>query len=337
MGSILRPTTIDDEAQLIDFLTRVFSVGRDAPFVNPNVLRWKYWVPRPDWSDPRSFVIEKGGQIVAHAGLWPVTVRTGSGVERGAHMIDWASDPQTPGVGVSLLQRLTKSYDFIYSIGGSDMTQAILPKFGFRVSTKALTFARPLRPWRQMLQHQSKDVRLPLRLARNFWWSRTPARVLTPGWVATEAAASDVSGTEVLTADRDGSFFHYLQQCPAARFLGFHILNEGRKSGFFALSVVGKQARLAGLWLENPSSECWRIAFHLVQDAALRHTAASELFPHRRRGSRGSRNSGRYAIAGADPGFPLTEGNRGAALPLHFQMWDNDSAFLGSDRAEFLT
>jgi hypothetical protein len=30
MGSILRPTTIDDEAQLIDFLTRVFSVGRDA-------------------------------------------------------------------------------------------------------------------------------------------------------------------------------------------------------------------------------------------------------------------------------------------------------------------
>jgi hypothetical protein len=253
-------------------------------------------------------------------------------------MIDWASDPQTPGVGVSLLQRLTKSYDFIYSIGGSDMTQAILPKFGFRVSTKALTFARPLRPWRQMLQHQSKDVRLPLRLARNFWWSRTPARVLTPGWVATEAAASDVSGTEVLTADRDGSFFHYLQQCPAARFLGFHILNEGRKSGFFALSVVGKQARLAGLWLENPSSECWRIAFHLVQDAALRHTAASELV---------IRTAAEVAAAAATqagmrlraqtPVFLLRKGNRGAALPLHFQMWDNDSAFLGSDRAEFLT
>src|ERR1041384_1289592 len=109
---MFRPSTTDDEAQLIEFLTRVFAAAPDAAFVMPSVLRWKYWAPRLDWPDPRSFVIEKGGRIVAHAGLWPVTVRTGAGTERGVHMIDWAADPQAPGVGVLLLQRLTKSYDF---------------------------------------------------------------------------------------------------------------------------------------------------------------------------------------------------------------------------------
>lgn len=338
MSSVYRPSTIDDEGQIIEFLKRVFSADCDAAFVQPSLLRWKYWEPRPDWSDPRSFVIEKGGRIVAHAGLWPVTVRTGTGTERGVHMIDWAADPQTPGAGVVLLQRLTQRYDFVYSIGGSDMTRAILLKFGFCVSTQALTFARPLRPWQQMLQHHSKDGRLPLRLARNFWWSRLPARVLAPGWVATEAGASDVGGTAALTADRDGSFFHYLQQCPSARFLGFHVMNQGRKSGFLALAVVGKQARLAGLWLENPTAECWRTAFHLAQDAALRYSATSELVV------RTADEGGAAAAAQAGmrlrrqtPVFLLRKGDRGAALPLHFQMWDNDSAFMGNSGAEFLT
>lgn len=338
MSSLFRPTTLDDEPQLIEFLTRVFSVESDASFVNPSLLRWKYWNPRPDWPGPRSFVMEKDGRIVAHVGLWPVTLLSGAGEERGVHMIDWASDPSTPGVGVSLLQRLTRSFNFIYSIGGSDMTQAILPKFGFRIVTKTLTFARPLRPWRQMLQHQSRDLRLPVRLARNLWWSKIPARVLTPGWAATEAIATDLDGPEPTIADRDWSFFRYLQQCPSARFLGFHIMTQGEKSGFFALSVIGKQARLAGLSLENAAPDCWRNALQLAQDAALRHTAASELVVRTaaEAGIVAATQTG-MRLRREDPVFLFRKGDGGAALPLHFQLWDDDSAFLGSSRTEFLT
>lgn len=277
MASIFRPTTVSDEPGIVDLLTRVFLVGRDASFVSPPLLRWKYWDPRADCPEPRSLVMEKNGRIVAHVGLWPVTIRTATKVERGVHMIDWASDLDAPGAGVSLLQRLTKTYDFVYAIGGTDITQSILPKFGFKVVATALTFARPIRPWRQLLQHPRRDARLPLRFVRNLLWSWTPIRVRTAGWSAEPAEAGDVAGLAALARERDGEFFRYLQRCPAARFQWFHLLSGGSRSGMFALSVVGKQARLAGLWLEEPVSEHWRTAFNLAQDAALRHTAASEL------------------------------------------------------------
>jgi hypothetical protein len=338
MSSILRPSTVDDESQIIEFLARVFVVGHDADFVNPALLRWKYWEPRGDCPDPRSFVIEKNGRIVAHVGLWPVTVRTEAGNVRGVHMIDWASDPQAPGAGVSLLQRLTKLYDFIYAIGGSEMTQTILPKFGFRPAGTALTLARPLRPLRQILHHQSRDVRLPIRLARNVWWSATPARAPMPGWLATEAADGDLDELAARSCERDGSFLRYLQRCPAARLLVFHILNEGRKSGFFALSVVGAQTRVAGLWMENPTPANWRIAFQLAQDAALRCTDTSELVARTadETGSTAATQAG-LRLRMRTPVFLFRRGDGQNGRLLHFQMWDNDFVFLGSGRTEFLT
>lgn len=336
MSSVLRPSTVDDEAQLVEFLARAFSATHDAPFLNRPLLRWKYWEPRPGWPEPRSLVIEKDGRIVAHAGLWPVTVRTASGAKRGVHMIDWASDPHAPGAGVSLLQRLTRCSDFVYSIGGSAMTQTILPKFGFRVCATAQTLARPIRPWRQILQHQEKDLRLPVRLVRNFWWSKSPGRELTPGWTAA-ARTTEETAPEELAAGRDVSFLRYLEQCPSARLLYFDILREGRKAGFFALSVVGQQARVAGLSVSEAAPDGWRTALHLLQQAALRHTISSELVI--RTASEvvaGAASQAGMRLRESMPVFLFHKGEWGAP-PLDFQMWDNDAVFLGSDRAEFLT
>src|ERR1700691_5918774 len=102
MTTFCRPTTIADEERLIEFLTRAFATDRKANFLNPAMLRWKYWDPRGDFAEPRSFVMERDGQIVAHVGLWPVTVRTGARVEHGIHAMDWAAAPQAPGAGVTL-------------------------------------------------------------------------------------------------------------------------------------------------------------------------------------------------------------------------------------------
>jgi hypothetical protein len=282
--------------------------------------------------------VEREGRIIAHVGLWPITVRTEGGSERGVQMIDWAADPQAAGAGVSLLQRLTKSYDFVYSIGGSEMTQTILPKFGFRTVAKALTFARPLRPFRQILKHQTRDVLLPLRLARNIWWSKMPAYKPAREWSAVEATASDWAAVSTLTHERGEGFFRYLQQCPAARFLGFRILHEGRRSGFFALSVVGEQTRVAGVLPEEPSPEHWRAALSLAQAAALRFTNTSELV------ARTSAEAGKVAapqagmrLRGQAPVFLFRRRDKEAGLPLQCQMWDDDSAFLGGSSPEFLT
>jgi len=338
MNSVFRPTTIRDEARIVEFLTRVFSLGRDAPFVDPPLLRWKYWEPRADCPDPRAFAMERDGRIVAHAGLWPVTVRDGAKSRRGRHMIDWASDPGAPGAGVSLLQRLTKSYDFVYSIGGSEMTQAILPKFGFRVVAEALTWARPIRPWRQMPRHQNRDWRLPARLARNILWSLTPPRVAERGWAAVESGAGGAEGLAALARERDESFFAYLQRCPMARSLTFRLEHEGRKAGFLALSIVREQARVAGVWLENPSPENWRAAFHLAQDAALKRTGACEIVARgaTAAGAAGAEQAG-MRLRERTPVFLFRKDSGAEPLPLQFQMSDNDSAFLGERSAGFLT
>ncbi len=336
MNSGFRPATAADEGRLIEFLARAFGAARDAPFIEPSLMRWKYWEPREDCAEPRSVVIERDGRIVAHAGLWPVTVGVGGRSERGVHMIDWASDAAAPGAGASLLQRLTKNYDFVLAIGGSEATQSVLPMFGFREVDEALTWARPIRPWRQMVRHRSRGARLPLRLVRNWWWSKTPARAIDRGWSAVEAGGE--MEPLVGARERDAPFFRYLARCPAARSLTFHVEREGRRIGFFGLTIVGEQARLSGVWLEDESAGNLRAAFQLAQRAAIRHAGASEFV---------ARGAGQASAAAAQEAglrvrarnrvFVYRRGGGAAPLPLRFQMADDDHVFLGGPPGEFLT
>ncbi len=339
MSSLLRPTTNKDEEQIIEFLTGVFSVGRDMPFVDPPLLRWKYWAPRADTADEaRALVSERDGRIVAHAGLWPITLRLGETSLRGVQLIDWASDPQTPGAGVTLLQRATKTYDFVFSIGGTQQTQSILPRFGFRTLGNTLTFARPIRPWGQMLRHQSRNAKLPLRLIRNLWWSSAPARGPMQGWSAVEAPFNEDFGIEASRHERNTQFFQYLQQCPSARIMGFHILGEGKRQGCFVLSIVKHQARLAGAWLVDSQPESWRIALQLAQDAALKNSSASELIARTisEAGALGATQAG-MRVRMKSPVFLFYKGNPAGSLPLQYQLVDDDSVFLPETDAGFLT
>jgi hypothetical protein len=338
MVSVCRPTTVADAERLIEFLARVFGTGPEADFVNPALLRWKYWEPRGDYPEPRSFVIEREGRIVAHAGVWPVTVRTGTKSERGIHIIDWAADPQAPGTGGFLLQRLAEKCDFVFAIGGSDITQSYLPKLGFRTIAEAQIWARPLHPWRQILAQQSVNLRLPLRLVRNIWWSKTPPRVIARGWAAIETSAGSEEGLAALAAERDESFFRYIQLCPVAQCRTFQILNKGRAVGFFVLAVAWEQTRVAGVWLEDSSPETWRIAFQLAQDAARKFTNTCEVVARcaTEASFDGAGRAG-LRLRARMPVFLLRKSGTTDPLPLQFHLSDNDAFFLGGRSAGFVT
>lgn len=326
-NSTFRATTAADESKIIELAARAFGASANASFVDPILLRWKYWLPREDFPGPRAYVIERNGRIVAHAGLWPVIV----GDECGVHMIDWMSDPDTPGAGVSLLQKLTQQFDFIYGIGGSSITLEILPKFGFNIVGDAYTWARPLRPFQQVLHHQHKDWRIGARFARNLWWSRFPARSKHRGWVVVPTDAGSVK-------ERDEGFFRYLRACPTTVCQTFQLRNGERQEGFLALMTAEKQARIAGIWLREQSTENLRMAFELAQEAAVSHTDACEIV------TRGLPEQSRIAAESA--GLRLRENNpvflykkRGTTdgLALGFQMADNDAIFLGERAPRFLT
>jgi hypothetical protein len=95
---------------------------------------------------------------------------------------------------------------------------------------------------------------------------------------------------------------------------------------------------VAGVWLENPSPENWRTAFHLAQDAALKHADASEIVAQcaTQAGAAAAGQAGMRLRARA-PVFLFRKDCGAGPLPLQFQMCDNDAFFLRSRLAGFLT
>ncbi len=318
MNLHFRATTPDDVLQLKVLAASAFQSRAPLPFADRSILTWKYWSPRPDFDQPRSYVVEREGRIVAHAGLWPVMVDQRSGV----HLIDWMAAPDEPGAGVFLHQHLAEQFDFQMSIGGAQMALEILPALGFTPIGTAYSWARPLRPLRQMVHHPRRNWRLPARYLRNLWWSLSPHRASNRAYTCTLVERCSSS-------ERSEGFFEYMRGCPGARVLTFRIVGAAGPVGEFALAVVALQARIAGIWLREPSAENWILALECAQRAALAYSDACEIV------FRAASNASRLAapLAGMRPvGAELicTRARDGSVVhpALDFQLGDNDAVFL---------
>ncbi len=249
-----------------------FDAPANAPFLNPALLRWKYFDPNPAWpAVPRSYVLDQDGKLLSHGCSWPVE----PGV---ACLIDWVSAKGSPGMGIMLARKIAQLSPVLLSIGGSEMTQKIMPKIGFTKTGELLTYARVLRPWRQFrTRPDNHGVKSLLRFARNIVWSLRPT-ALTSGWTAVESPGPE-----------------FLMRCPAARLKAYKLASAvGRtpwsasdppvalgsvlvgptpsSSGpYLLLSQVNGQSRIAELTIPTPE------AYAAALDASLRDPEASEL------------------------------------------------------------
>jgi hypothetical protein len=331
-----RATIPNDQAQLSDLLAEAFDIHSTAgSLLNPAMMAWKYWAARDDWSEPRSYALERDGRLIAHAGIWPM-VFPGENPTRGVQMIDWCAAKNCPGVGVTLMQKLAARFDFMYSIGGSDMTSKVLPAFGFEEATQVWTAARPLRPLRQLFTHQTVNWKLAPRLVRNWAWANSPAAGSLGDWKTIALRASEIPAG---CTPRAGAFFEYLLHCPLVNYELHGIANDRGVQGHFVIGVVRAQARIAGVWLRNPSEENWRIAYTLAQQTAHRLVGANEVI------ARGSVGTSEQAAAEAGlriikktPVYLLNKkGKLNLPADFQFQLCDDDSAFLDSGRTSYYT
>ena len=344
MKSTFRPTSVDDLGPLCQFLAQVFAFEPNAPSLTPAMMAWKYWDRRDDWSGARSYLLEKEGAIVAHAGLWPITFGSGGNEVRGIHMIDWASAKESAGAGLALVQKLAAMFDFIVGIGGSEMTRKVLPAFGFVQHTHVWRGARPLRPVQQILTHQYRNWKLAPRLARN---TLLALKGTTPyqSWTTREIEPAEICPNIPSEADtarfspRPAAFFEYILRCPAAKVSLHGIFNGSQIQGHFALSVLQGQARIAGLWLLEPTEDSWAAGYYLAQQVAQRLPGANEIVAV---GSEGPSGAG-----AARAGFQITDGpwvylldkKKKLSLPsdFQFQSSDDDEAFLDLGMAAYWT
>ena len=337
-----RPTDSSDLPRIVDLLTRAFRSSVQAPYVNPALMKWKYWEPREDWNGPRGYVLERNNALLAHAGLWPVTL-LGTNGERviGIHMMDWAAASDAPGAGIALVQKLLGMFDFIYAIGGSEMTQKALPALGFRQHTITWRATRPLRPVRQILSHPDRNWKLPPRLVRNFVWSLYPIAVPKNGWKAI-AIAPQQSAHLLNAISRDAhflprtqGFFEYLLRCPNAAFQLYMMQEPNGERGIFVLARVRRQVRLAGLWLRDPDHESWKQAYLLARRSAAQIAEGCEFVALGTQGpsADAATSSGLHLCDG--PVVYLLDKKRNLTRNFQFQLCDYDSVFSDSGRVGY--
>ena len=334
---------------LIEFLLAAFRLGPQAPFVAPDLIRWKYDDPRPDWSGPRSFLWKDGETIAAHACMCPVTYSLPSGDVSGSYLIDWAAARKSPGAGVALLRSLGRKCDALFAVGGSPDTCDILPKLGYHQVGDLRWYARVLRPFRQWRTDPfPRGWKAPLRVARSFVWSLSPAPAPEPRWSAKPVPRFDASTAPLLETPARSPFactrrtpelMNYFLRCPAAVWSAALILYDGSPRGWYVLARVGGQSRIADIWVDSDTVADWTAAYALAVRAAARDPQACEL------AASASIPPAMEAapLAGlrlrhADPIFVLDPKKRFQAAPkLNVTFLESDLAYLSDPSYPYLT
>lgn len=333
-----------DVAQVADFLRRSFDVHSDAEFLDPRHLAWKYWCHRDDWSGSRSFAARRDGRIVGHVAAWPIRIQLPDAIVPAVHLIDWASDPAHPGLGIWLLRKMGARTPLLIATGGTDLTRRALPAIGFKPFGTISTFARPVRPLGQ-LRTAERSWRTPARLMRNAIWRLSTPLSAVDDWSATPVAADRLDASEwpkatdsMAATHRDASFYQYILSSPLTPHVLFRLMRRRSPMGFFCLAYARHVARIADLWVASTGADDWTAAVRTAAAVAARGRDVHEVTAWT------STTIGREAFVRA--GFrerdtsTLSLFGQCAALQgreLHVQMVDCDASYLLADEVRYLT
>ncbi|MBV8906126.1 MAG: hypothetical protein JOZ22_21010 [Acidobacteriia bacterium] len=112
-----------------------------------NLIDWKYFDPIFNRDRQRGHVYISDGRIAGFIGLIPFHIVEGGKRIPSAWSCDWFRDSSAPGaMGIMLVRECLKSYERIYSLGGSETTRKILPKLArLTVDDAGVVLHKPLR------------------------------------------------------------------------------------------------------------------------------------------------------------------------------------------------
>ncbi len=332
-------TARTEVAELRRFLAGAFGTGEGAPFLDTCLLEWKYFCERPGWAGARSYIVRRGDAIAAHGCAHPVRFLAPAGAVSSTRVIDWAAAGAVPGAGVLLLSKFAGLADTLLALGGSPETRAILPKVGFRHVGELRMYARPVRLWRQLRLRGGNLGRSVARLARNLAWKARPLAGAPAGWLARKVTRfgeipvpSPFDGVTV--AERTSELLNAMLCCPGAFMEGYEILREGATAGYFLLSRVRGQARIADLWVENGE---WRAAYALAARAAAANPETVEVMAAcATMEEREAIEAAGFAGRGSEPVFLYDPAGR-LRTPLRITLLDGDEFYLDNPDYPFLT
>ena len=251
-----RPSRPEDAPGIIALMRQAGLV----PHVDLGHLRWKYWQERTDFGEPRSFVLTDGRELLAHGAAVPGVLRWGSRRARAIHMIDWAARRDAVGAGVQLMKYVGSRTDFLFGIGGSAQTLKIMPLIGYRHCGTVAGYVRTLSPFALLRQPTGKRWKLGPRFVRSTIWARSAragaagewrARRIEPNEVERIVAALPNEGQPCAFLERSVEGLRHALACPIVQVELHAVERAGRIRGYFMLSFVPGQARLADWWIDS--------------------------------------------------------------------------------------
>jgi hypothetical protein len=241
-----------------------------------DVMRWKCFVPHPFWEGSRGYALRYQGEIAAFGCVVPCRFLTGAGTVSSCNVIDWAASKAVPGAGIMLYRHIHGLTGTMINIGGTADACNVLPKIGFHVQAERHRYTRVLHPWRHFRQSR-KDWKSPLRLVRDYRELgralRDPGQALTARRVNSSDGVPaevfpDPSVTPQVVCARTPELLGYFLACPAAKIEAYLLESESVPVGYFLLSRVGSQYRIADLWIRSPDAHAWTEAYATATAAA---------------------------------------------------------------------
>ena len=341
----LHPSTAGQLDEIAGLLCDAFDVPRNAAFADPHLLRWKYFDSARVWDRPCSYVLTQAEALAAHCALAPIKLLVpGQDAVSGVCFMDWVSSRQMPFAGLVLKKRLMSTTDIAIVTGGTAATRALIPKLGFTTLTSADIYARVIRPfWQWRSRPRTSWWKDTARLIRNTTWSFAPAGERSAQWQATRVesfseAISQTSTTATMPEHSIELLNHWLR-CPSAHVAGYEIRQAGVRCGYFLLSQIAGQTRIADLRLNTAELRDWQMAFRLATETASQNpmtcevvALASTSVTRTALRACGFRERGSTPISVYDPQRKLS-----SAPPLHWSYIDNDAGYLYDPASPYST
>lgn len=278
----IRVSTPQDEEAIIGLL---HGAGL-RPNPDSRALYWKYWQPRADRSIARSFVLERGVDLVAHVGVVPGACKWNTHRMSVLHMVDWAASAGALGAGLALAKHVCALADALIAIDGNSNTQRLLPVMGFRRYGTAVGYVRVLRPLQYLTARTGWGWKtLPKFISRAVWCFTAP-KARASSWHIRELTADDLDNLAgALPSTRGGGVvmersvasIRYLLQCPTAAVRLYGVVDNGAMRGYFLLACVPSQVRLADYWVDSDAVDDWRKLIECAVEAAARMPDVAEL------------------------------------------------------------
>lgn len=330
-------------AELSAWLAERFQAPAGAPFLEPELMKWKYFTPRKHHDRARSYILTEDSRILAHVGVWPLRIQSATGMVDASHLIDWAADEAAPGAGAHLYMELARRSGTAIVMGGSSDAKRVLPKLKFLPTGEALVWARPVRPWRRWRRGAERDWRSIAKLCRNFSWMALPRPPAPDGWIAEPAT---LTGGELQhqpdapgCVTRDTADLDYILRCPGNSTSLWRLRRNGDVLGYAVVALAGPQARIAVLKIQedgDPASLAG--AWSALSAAVSKDPAVHELTAMVSSAAVAAALAANgFRVRGTKPVFVFDASGRWHGVEWNLCGLDSDSFFLQSGTESYLT